>query len=337
MLSIVNKKSEWDHYQRSLENPCVYNSYDYVKAVESLEEGRAELAVFQNNGYFVFHPYVKRKVGFVEGVYDVTSPYDFGGFWFNTREPSLQSGLMISFQKEFSRYCKDKRICSEFVRFYPFNDFLSGKQYGEIFITENVVVNLKKDIEDIYSGFRSSLKRAIRKAESHRLYQKRITPVKFLELYHENLKFLGSRGYYFFPLTFLRSIDAYCDILFTGAYDSGGHLCSAHVYLKDGKNVFYYLGASNRQKLPKRPNDFLFWNSIRLFKNSGFERLHLGGGAPSLLNYKQKFSKDRAPYYTGTKIFCPDLYDRLTDFKEKDTGQDLKKVNFFPRYRSDNE
>jgi hypothetical protein len=61
-----------------------------------------------------------------------------------------------------------------------------------------------------------------------------------------------------------------------------------------------------------RPNDFGYDWMIARSAARGFRYMHLGGGEPSLLRYKAKFSDARVSYYVARHVFNQDKYDALS-------------------------
>jgi len=333
MFKIIHDRTQWDYYYSMLTKKSIYCSWDYLKAAEQVEKKTyAELAIFESNDLLCFHPYIKRNIPLQPEYYDLISPYDFGGFWFNTIEKHAQKVVLSQFLDQFRIYCDKSNIVSEFIRLCPFIDLPDTSFYSLTFVENNIIIQLKKKWHEISGQYHSSLKRNLKKANSFDLcVNKNITIDDFIKLYYQNLDVLNSEPYYYFPKSFLSKIS---NLEIIAVEDTDGTLCAAQAYLTDNNIIYYYLGASNRNMLIKRPNDFLFNYIISDAKRRGYRILHMGGGrSESLLRFKKKFSKETVPYYIGKKIFKPDKYDDLVALQEKRMKTSLSNSIVFPLYR----
>lgn len=332
MLTIVEDKRTWDSFCRRFNFNSIYVSFDYLNNVAQLEDnGKAQLAIFESKGHAICHPYIRRDIGEMPGVYDLISGYDFGGFWRNTKDEMNGSAIVEDCLTEFEAYCHRHQIVSEFIRFYPFIPVPDTTVYDITCVEKNVVVDLDKDYEKISRDYHPSLVRNIRKADRSAFeLNESIKMDDFIELYYKNLDAIGSSSYYYFPKQVLSRLR---NIQIVGAVDKGKKLCAAQVYLFDGDTVFYYLGASDRSELGKRPNDWLFDKMISRLSQKSYKRLHLGGGVSSLLKFKQKFSKEGVSYYIGKKIWNREIYKELERKMEEKRGISLADCSFFPKYR----
>jgi len=319
---VITNKSMWDEHYGNLINPSVYGSYEYCKASELLEpDGRCELAVsYDKSGNFIAHPYIRRSIKDSE-YSDLICPFDYGGFWFSTVKPAEKKNLIEVFNSYFRQYCVEEGIVSEFMRVHPWT--LAPNFYDVSLVRDNVVVDIGKSIDQIVDGFASSVKGDLRKSQEAEIVVEKISIQDFMSRsYVETIK-KGRSNFYLFSREWARLIDISGNVLCLGAFASDGNLASAHVYVKDGDILLYFLSASNDKYLHCRPNDAILWHVMNT--NKEFQFLHLGGGTPeSLMKFKQKFSPRRVPYYQASAIFLTDVYDCIPTLG---TG--------FPRYRED--
>ncbi len=336
MLKVIRTKSDWEENFQQLAHPSIYASFDYLKAGEALETGgQAELAVWEEDGKLLFHPYVKRPTHLLADTYDLISVYDFGGFWYNVADTRARRSLAIGFAREFEKYANDSGIVCEFIRFHPFssNDIDCHAEYNLHYIADNVVVVLDHSYQDIWDKYPSSLRWAVRKAVRNGLHMKRSTDFsKFVTLYHTNLSQLGADEYYYFEHTFFERIERYLELYYV--YDKDGELCGGHTYLRDGSVLFAYLCHAIPEKLSLRPNDFAYNYAIECAAARDFQYLHLGGGKKPLLEYKRKFSDRTVPYYVGKRIFHVARYNELVGLREDREHDRLHDDSFFPAYRA---
>jgi hypothetical protein len=333
MFKVTQAKSEWDFYYSKLCEKSVYGSFGYVKTAEFVEkETIAELAVFESEGILCFHPYIKRCIPLDPGYYDIISPYDFGGFWFNTVDDHNKEQILSEFLINFDEYCRKNNIVSEFIRFCPFVYHPITTFYNLDFVENNIIIRLGKSWGKVTGQYHPSLKRDIKRADSFGLAVSRKMEVKdFITLYHQSLDALDSEDYYYFSYEFLAQLPN-LDLL--SVEDQEGIVCAAHLYLIDNDVIYYFLSASNRKMLHKRPNDFLLNFMISDANEKGFHTVHLGGGrSESLYRFKRKFSKETIPYIIGKKIFKPNSYDHLVKKQEQEFRVNLEGSSFFPLYR----
>jgi serine/alanine adding enzyme len=333
-LRIVTEPAAWQEVTARLRPSSVLASYEYLQAAALLEtDGRAELAVWEDEGHLLAHPYVRRSVPDAPGVDDITSAYEFGGLWASTDDRVIGAGLARGFAAAFGRYAKEAGIVSEFMRVHPFTDGGLAAQVFEVRqVASHTIVESARAQEGL-ARYPVTLRQAIRKAERQGL---RLVPAEdfraFVALYHINLDRLGARPYYYFPLAFferLRSTLALFHVV-----DPEGRLCAAHVWLRDGDCLFSFLCHGVRERLDSRPNDFAYDRVIRGAAADGVKVVHLGGGQPSLLRYKTKFSSALVPFFVGTRIYDDERYRSLVSRHEATIGEAVAASGFFPLYRA---
>ncbi len=336
MLSIIRDQPQWDALYARLHRPSIVASYGYVNAAAQLENGGyAELAVWSDDDDIVFHPYIRRQISGGSALDDLVSAWEFGGFWFTTANLEHQLKLLRAFSQAFYQRCVDESIVSEVVRFYPLTPLVATTldPYCLEYHSEHIVIPLTEPHETLWRTFPSSLRGKIRQAERHRLS---VQPSKdidtFVRVFHQNLDRIGAQPFYYFPAAFLQAIKAHLHFLF--AFDHGGRLCATHCYLEDDEVYFAFLCHGVQDAIGLRPNDFVYDAAIRDAQKRHFQFLHMGGGGPSLMAYKRKFSRMTWPFYIGRCIFRPDIYADLVAQQQKRLGVDLTNSSHFPVYRT---
>lgn len=336
MLQIIRNKAEWERNYARLITPSVLASHDYMTAVEGLEEGgQAELALWCSGLDFIFHPYVRRTTALKNGLYDLVSGYDFGGFWFTTDDAATRQKLLRGFENDFGTYTREKGIVCEFIRFNPFLDLDYGMltAYRVTHVSDNVIVRFDRPYDEIWTTYHPTLRNKVRQGRKHGL---RCIPSQdystFVHIYHRNLEWLNAPRYYFFAKDFFERVSEYLNLYLI--VDRDGELCGAHTYIRDGDALFAFLCHGVRDKLRLRPNDFGYDEIIRAGADSSHQYFHFGGGTPSLMAYKRKFSPDTAPYYIGRRIFDERAYKELVRLREQRDRICLDTSSFFPKYRS---
>ncbi|HEY0710300.1 MAG TPA: GNAT family N-acetyltransferase [Polyangia bacterium] len=333
-LRIVRERAPWEDVTARLRPRSVLASYEYLQAAALLEtDGRAELAVWEDEGQVLAHPYVRRSVPGEPGTDDITSAYEFGGLWTSTDDRAVSARLARGFAAAFADHAKDAGIISEFMRIHPFSDgTLAAHAYEVRHVANHTIVESARAQEGL-ARYPITLRQAIRKAERQGLRLVRANDFRpFVALYHTNLDRLGARPYYYFPLAFFERLRDTLSL--HHVVDSEGRLCAAHVHLRDGDHAFAFLCHGVRERLDSRPNDFAYDRLIRGAAADGIRVVHLGGGQPTLLRYKAKFSSAVVPFHIGTRIYDPERYAALVARHEAALGESVAGSGFFPLYRA---
>ena len=83
-----------------------------------------------------------------------------------------------------------------------------------------------------------------------------------------------------------------------------------------GGYFHYHFAGSKKEFLNLSPNNLLLWEGIKLGRNLGCKRMHLGGGREdseddNLLRFKGRYSSERNDFYIGKRIHNKEVYDRL--------------------------
>ena len=328
-LTIVRQKKEWDSLWDQVNTPVyssIYATQRWVKNSTRLDKGTAELAVFRNDNGIIIHPYIRRDIPNTR-MTDITSAFDFGGFWMSTQDPKHRQELMEGFCTHFDEYAWHNGIVSEFIRVFPWSTPPPAEHYNSTLVRDNVVIDLGLPPSRYWDGFSPSLRNNLRRSEESGLTVRITSMKKFMYLYHQSTRDKGRDPYFLFPRPYFNTLmnkqgdsDTYC----LGAYDLEGNLRSAHLYIIDGTRLFYFLSASNPTRLQHHPNHAIIWAIMNHFR-SGFDYLYLGGGRPeSLMRFKESFSPNRIPYYISTRVFDQEAYEYLEKAGES-----------FPAYRKD--
>jgi Acetyltransferase (GNAT) domain len=308
----------------------VLASYPYLSAGSRLISGGiAEAAVFSLDGDIVFHPYVRRPVPFDPDCFDLTSVYDFGGFWFSTTSPAKRQVLLTEFERAFTAYAGESHVVCEFMRCHPMSEVgaLTFERYDLRKHQDNVVVRISAAIDEVRAGYSDNRRRRVRQGIRNGLMVEFVDdPSVFMAAYYASLDRYEAHGEYYFPVTFIDAIKEH--LLITHVRTADGELCAAFLFLIDGNGIYLFLGASMPDKLPLRPNDFGYDAIIQYAIAHKLDYFHIGGGAETLYRFKSSFSPFTVPFHHARCIFLPERYDELVRLHA--SGD----TNFFPRYRA---
>ena len=299
-LTIVSSPAEWTQFYAQLAAPSVLASYRYMSAgARLIHGGIAEAAVLSLDGDIVFHPYIRRPVPFEVDYFDLTSVYDFGGFWFSAFSPEKRQTLLTAFEHSFTTYAAENRILCEFMRCHPMAEVgaLSFQRYALRKHQDNVVVRMSPTIDQVRAGYSDNRRRRVRQGIRNALSIEFVDdPSVFTAAYYASLDRYSAHGEYYFPVSFIEAIKEH--LLITQVRSADGQLCAAYLFLVDGSGIYLFLGASVPDKLPLRPNDFGYDAIIQYAIAHKLDYFHLGGGgAESLYRFKSSFSSLTIPFY----------------------------------------
>lgn len=332
-LDIVSQEKDWERVFSGLKHTSIRGSHRYLSAAARLWDGAvAEAAVLSDANEFVVHAYVKRSIPTDPTLFDLISPYDFGGFWFSSDSEAEQPRLLNGFEKQFREYAANKNIVCEFIRLDPFSapnaqfNFYERRKHQD-----NVVIRLNKPHGDIRRDYSQSRRNQVLQGEKNKLTLEFSKDFReFTSIYHASMDRHGADRDFYFPQSFMDELKD--DLLLAYVRTSDGSLCAAHVYLIEDEVIYLYLSASVPDKLHLRPNDYGYDKIVEYAIEQGLKYLHLGGGAETLHRYKSSFSPATAPFFHLRQIFMPDKYDELCKTHDATYKTDPRS-NFFPRYR----
>lgn len=85
------------------------------------EKGEAFTYIYDKNGTKVIYPFVKREAGIVNGVqyFDLVTPRGQCGLWIENCDTAYKPALINAFNEGFDKYCDQKHIVAEYIRFSP--------------------------------------------------------------------------------------------------------------------------------------------------------------------------------------------------------------------------
>jgi hypothetical protein len=199
-------------------------------------------------------------------------------------------------------------------------------------IGDSVIVDLQRDWQDIFSGFRRQLRNALRHKSDGIVVTESDDIAAFHSIYLENMRRVQAHESYFFSLDYLRRLLAIPGVGLFIATDDAGPIAGALI-VAHGDLLFYHLAATADRALARSPVRIILAEVVRRCTKGPFRRLVLGGGRggqhDSLLEFKRGFSKQTQPVYALKVILDPDAYAELSGRAEglaPFTG-------FFPAYR----
>jgi hypothetical protein len=355
-LLTIDNKAEW---QTSLEHAANKDPHylpDYVRIYSQIEPGETQshfagephLYLFGDKTNFIFYPFLKRPIklnGNTLRLYDIMSPYGYGGPLANVEVGNVTQELWRGFFESFHQYCVENNIVSEFARLNPVykNDeqielFSNGlvKSIGKI-----VYVNLLPTEAEILQNMSQSRRRCVKNFQGHPkfVFHEGTDPElarSFFDIYTETMERNEAACKYYFPLSFVHSIFNHlpcCWRYYFTTYDN--EPCAVALILVYGKIAYLFLQGSRTQCLATHANEYLIHQTILNLKKDGFETFILGGGLSSsndsLFEYKLRYSNLTLDFSVYNKVHMAGEYEHLVSLYQ-DSGQNVA-PDFFPGYR----
>jgi len=184
------------------------------------------------------------------------------------------------------------------------NDYLADETPAATFYTHHI--NLIEGESKIFSAFRNSNKRNIRRAGKKNVTVELCHSSDALkEFYRMNVATRRRHGlppqpYNFFKKIYDHIVSKKKGIVVLAKFQE--KIVAGAIYLLFGDNVIYKYGASDTNYLKMRPNNFVMWQAIKWCIGNGFQRFSLGRTEPDhdgLLQFKRGWGakEDIVKYY----------------------------------------
>jgi Acetyltransferase (GNAT) domain len=344
----LNDKKTWHDYFNRLSRKDVYFTPEYCEIYEKNGDGKAQLFLYEEGENFIFYPYLLRNLNdlpYVSQVvekygelYDITTPYGYGGPVTNVKEDTNVHPIMRRFTNSFREYCYSANIITEFVRFHPLlqnQTIYSGIE--KTYLRDTIQIDLLPDYETIWANYDTKNRNRIRKSKTYDLRIVHRTSDElsdFLKLYYSTMTKAKARDYYFFSEDFFRNtihlLKEKIELIEVITKNDQVIMTSLFIYGDD--YIHYHLSGSDRDHLKLAANNLILDYAAKWAKENGFKSLHLGGGYSgnddSLYKFKKHFNKKgNLPFHIGKQIHNPIIYGELSSLI-RDNLQD-----YFPVYR----
>lgn len=338
----VNDSKEWDDIVRSFNKHDVYWLSGYVKAFELHGDGTPLLFCYEDDDARGINVVMKRDIAldrhFIGKIpkgeyFDFASPYGYGGWIIEGKE---QNNLFI----EYEKWCREKGVISEFVRFHPVlqNHLFCNESYEVIPLGNTITLDLSSQ-DIIWANITGKNRNKIRKAKKNgiKIYNGRYPQIfnDFKRIYDETMRKDNADEYYYFKKDFYESI--LMDLpqnsqIFYAEYE--GKIIAASIILFENGYLNYHLSGSVKEYAHLAPSNLLLYEVALWGSINGYKSLYLGGGVgsgeDSLFKFKKAFYRndDLFKFHIGKKIFIQEKYNKLlamrTDIED----------SFFPEYRA---
>ncbi|MDR3179206.1 MAG: GNAT family N-acetyltransferase [Oscillospiraceae bacterium] len=338
-LEIINLNTErqrirWNKIVKSFKKSNIYYNFHYLLACKLHGDGEPLLFYYKKDEKEICIAVLKNKISefkkfknitFKKELYDISTPYGYGGFLFNDEE-KISDDFVEKFFNEFKKYCLENNIVSLFIRFNPVE-----KNH---ILVENFcnIVNLKKTVyicttskEEILKNMSIRCRRNVKKAN------KLNTTIKidkgenlkdFLRLYYSTMKKNNAENYYYFNESYFEYFikNMKDKFLFFSAINENKIIASI-MLIYDKYIAYYHLGGTNQQYRHFSPMSLVLYEAAIWVCKSKIEKFYLGGGVnfqDSLFEFKKNFNKNESlDFYIGRIIFSKKEFNYLLDLRKK--------------------
>lgn len=321
----------------------IYFTRKYGLLNEKIEDGVAEFFDFQSDYGRMTHSFIKRKIPTEidnNQYFDIISPYGYGGpIIHNTTN---RDALIEEFTVEFSKYCKNGNIVSEFIRFHP---LYSNQQdledlYDLQLIRKTVGTNLF-DFEDPFQEeFSKSTRKMVRKLlrDSKISYQVNESVDQlddFKTIYYSTMERNNASDFYYFGDEYFNELlKNFKENIITVSVFYEYKVIAMGLYFISDDNIHVHISGTLSEYIDYSPAYILKYATVEWGKENGFKLIHYGGGTSndsnnSLFKFKKKFGQNTEfDFYIGKKIWNDEIYDKLCVATDVPVDSE-----FFPAYR----
>lgn len=320
-------------------NVDVYYSSQYLNLSAPLDKGEPESFYFENALGAVLYRFVKRSIS-TEGtpLWDIITPYGYGGPVVTQCVGDNRAALAEAFDREFTKYCDEQGIVSEFVRFSPIDETYGD--FGRFYETElnrNTVVMRLTGEEALTREIAKKVRWRARKNRDMGLSVTVGEPsslVDFTRLYDLTMRRNSARDFYFFDHEYFDTmVQTLSDRVILAEATFDNKVIASSLFLVGPDRLHYHLSGTDPNFSAFSPTTSLLYGVAEWSIAHGFTFVHLGGGRStssddSLLRFKRKFGSELRDFFVGKRIHDPRAYERLV--KATNVGDS----DFFPAYRA---
>jgi len=317
----------------------IYFEEKYGELYEEIENGKCENFEFSHELGKVSYVFLKRNI--CEDLYDIVSPYGYGGPIIKACINGREKELVNEFQKAFSKYCEEQNIVTEFVRFHPILE--NYKYFKDIYDIEysrkTVGTNLLKFddpfTEEFSKSCRKNVRSALSKGVSFKVTKRPEGISEFKKIYFSTMDRNNAKDYYYFDdVYFEKCVKLFKNnLLLVEAIYEGEKIAMGLYFIYD-KTIHIHLSGTLSEYLHLSPAYILRYAVTIWGKENNYELIHHGGGRTnspddSLYTFKKQFGKNTDfDFYIGKKIWKNEIYLKLCKDKKIDPNTD-----YFPAYR----
>lgn len=322
----------------------IYFDENYGRLYEKVELGKSHEFIYESQYGKIYHTFIKREIPLkIDNTvyYDLVTPYGYGGPVLTEVADGKKDLLLKEFEEEFTKYCNENKIVSEFVRFHPiFNnsdDFESV--YNISYIRDTVGTDLLTYDDPFQSEFskscRKNVRKALRNGVTYKVTKNPSDISNFKEIYYSTMDRNNASDYYYFDDDyFSKCLELFPENLLTVEAIYKDTTIAMGFYFVYNKIIHIHLSGTLSEYLPLSPAYILRYAVTLWGKENGYELIHHGGGRTNasddgLYLFKKQFGKNTSfEFKVGKKVWNNEVYERLCEINNVGMSTD-----FFPAYR----
>ncbi|MBI2870166.1 MAG: GNAT family N-acetyltransferase, partial [Candidatus Omnitrophica bacterium] len=296
---------------------------EFYRVAADHAHAQAECFVFEEDGSLAVYPYLRRRLSalpFIPGnslLCDLTGGYGYNG----AVSTSGDVEFARRFREAFCNHCETSHVVTEFVRFHPLLG--NAKLFaGDCTITlenQNVALDLRRPLEEIRSSYEHSCRKNLKKARREGVSTFVEEGVgasfeEFLRLYDGTMVRVGAGRAYRFERSYLEGLARRLSPAPVFVYAQWrGRIVSCEMALRSGQIIYSYLGGTEADAFPVRPNNALKDALIGWAHEAGCKWYLIGGGlkpGDDIFRYKRTLAPDGViPFHIGRRIYDPPAYE----------------------------
>jgi hypothetical protein len=323
-----------DSAQRdSLNVPDIYYDPHYGASAALIDGGEWECALDRETG--AFYPYVRRPVPDTRGLYDIVSPYGYGGV------VGLSGSALADFRRRFFDDGRERGLVAEFLRTHPFD---VGTDLGPLLIGtprwhHTFGITVSDDPEEYFAKaegrHRTSVRRALKdglsihQSPTHTLND---SESPFRKIYAETMQRVDANIRLRLGDTYFQALSDLGNehVVVLEALSATGKPLAGATFLKWGSRLHYHLSGSTLDGQKAGATNLLIDYAIRNLCSSGY-RLHLGGGVRTgdgLDRFKRSTATNQLAVAMCQTVVNDAEYQRLCRLAG------ISESDYFPAYRA---
>lgn len=333
-VQCYHDRSNWTLALNHFSRYDYVHTYDFHVLSSELGEGEPTLYVVRDraNRVVICWPGLRRIIPKTD-LFDLTSVYGYGG-------PLIrrESWSPLALDVLFDAMGHD-RIVSLFSRMHPlFNENIPEllpylKKISDVPIID---VDLQpKPIESYSRDHRSAIRRLVR-CGAYSVVDSDFNQLdEFIGLYHQTMRFIDARSYFYFDRDFFDGLVAATDFktILNFIKLDDVTICGS-LMIQTGDILHGYLVGSDAQYRHLAPSKMLYQSAHEWAIENGLKAVVLGPGRSqendSLLRFKQGFGRTTLPLHVFRKIINLPTYEDLCLTR----GVSSSEAEFFPAYRA---
>lgn len=340
----IEEKEAWLEWLNKLPVAMndVYAHPEYVD-LHADQERTSTCFVFSHGENFFLYPFLMQKTPFLDGYYDITTAYGYGGPLFNTQDTEFLTAALSCFYEQ----ANERNIVAELIKFNPLLDnHVDLKKIfpGNIVPGCNTVfveIDLDEEIrwtEEYTAANRKSINKAKRNEITVRFTQDEENWKQFDRLYAETMKFNRAAGFYSFSPEYFEKIRNDLAQNYTlSAAILDGKVGASMILLHSQEFAYCHLIGTDRTYQKIGINNYLHHQCIQWCKEKGIRRLLIGGGRTnddddSLLKFKRSFSKQQRLFHVGEHVLNKSIYLELCELRNQNALEPTNSNKLF-KYR----